>query len=59
MRIILYSSKSIKMSPYSNDDSNEAQDEIEENCLRAVKRNKMMEERVRLKGKTKYAFAYR
>lgn len=45
---------------YSNDDVNEAQGEIEENCLRAAKRNKMMEERrVRLKEKTKYAFAYR
>lgn len=48
------------ISLYSNDDANEAQGEIEENCLRAAKRNKMMEgRRVRLKEKTKYAFAYR
>lgn len=31
------------ISPYSNDDANEAQGEIEENCLRVAKKNKMME----------------
>lgn len=31
------------ISLYSNDDANEAQGEIEENCLRAAKKNKMME----------------
>lgn len=31
------------ISLYSNDDANEAQGEIEENCLRAAERNKMME----------------